>query len=186
MSKDFWINPCGFENDKTDFCEKENVPEEMDDLVKKIKAFLNQFKSLQKILAEEFPAVDEESLQSQKYSFLESKYSTKENKYVYAYRMLQITAMTIEELLGSKLSYISPNSYFENLSDTKTTIIQLLCSVNNVLKSQCEKYVDMDKSHMSRPFTNGSQKAERHFIAIRQIIKIFEELLDLFSSVNRI
>ncbi|GFX19555.1 HTH_Tnp_Tc3_2 domain-containing protein [Trichonephila clavipes] len=50
MSKDFWINPCGFENDRTDFCQKENVPVEMDGLDKKIKAFLNQLKSLQKIL----------------------------------------------------------------------------------------------------------------------------------------
>ncbi|GFQ96248.1 uncharacterized protein TNCT_314261 [Trichonephila clavata] len=185
MSKDFWINPCGFENDKTDYCEKENVPAQIDNLVKKIEAFLSQFKSLQDILKKEFPAVDEESLQSQKYSFLESKYSKKDNKYVYAYRMFQITAMTIEELLASKLSYRSPNSYFGKLLDTKTIIIQLLCSVNIVLESQCEKYVDMDKSYMSKPFISGSKKPERHFIANRQIIKIFEELLDLFSSVNR-
>ncbi|GFS96871.1 uncharacterized protein NPIL_447711 [Nephila pilipes] len=182
MSKDqkSWINPCGFENDMTDNCTQDKSS--LDGIDRELEISLNKMKSLRESVKKAYPTVDWESLESLKYSFLELPEFNKNDTWANVYRMLQITAMTIEELQKSKImSKNDDEEYFEKLTVVRASIQQLLCKVNIILKSNCVTYNDAYETEMLPEFIKGRKMAERHFIAIRQMITVFDKLLKLFA-----
>ncbi|GBL97419.1 hypothetical protein AVEN_170525-1 [Araneus ventricosus] len=182
-----WINPCGLDMEdgkcikKRRHSLKENIPN-IESIENAINVILEQLEDLKKLMSSMFN-VNEDTLTSQKYSFLNPPKDV-ENTYVRAFHILQANVMAIEEL--TKKSEKEIDTHRIHLNEIKEKLILLLCSVQMILISEGLCYIDVTEDMMSEQFKNkkGFSEILKHFIAFRQIRNNMKYLSDEFKKIN--